>query len=126
MRYKPHLAALIALSLIGASSQASAQNTGAAGGATAGVAPGTGGVPAVGTTTTNPGSAGISSAPGGSSTTTTGIGTGAGVNTGTSLNTGGFGQPGAPNTSVPGTGASPNDLPGDDPAHPGFPRRMGQ
>jgi hypothetical protein len=121
MRQKMYLSALVAASLIGASCSALAQNTGAAAGAQ--VAPGMGGVPPVGTappsagtTTTNPGSAGISSAPGGSSTTTTGIGSG-GVN-----------QPGVPNTSTPGiigTGASPSGLPGDDPAHPGFPRRPG-
>src|SRR5712671_5934178 len=114
MRQKLYLSALVAASLIGASCSALAQNTGAAAGAQ--VAPGMGGVPPVGTTTTNPGSAGISSAPGGSSTTTTGIGSG-GVN-----------QPGVPNTSTPGiigTGASPSGLPGDDPAHPGFPRRPG-
>jgi hypothetical protein len=37
-------------------------------------------------------------------------------------------QPGAPNMSTPGsmgTGATPSGLPGDDPAHPGFPARVG-
>jgi hypothetical protein len=72
------------------------------------------GVPPVGTTTTNPGSAGITVAPGGPSSTATGIG---GVN-----------QPGVPNTSTPGiigTGAAPSGLPRDDPAHPGFPGKVG-
>jgi hypothetical protein len=115
MRHKLHVSALVAVSLIGVTGPAYAQNTGAAPGAQ--VAPGMGGVPPVGTTTTNPGSAGISAAPGGQSTTTTGIGSG-GVN-----------QPGVPNTSTPGvigTGASPSGLPGDDPAHPGFPGPVGK
>jgi hypothetical protein len=123
MRHKLYLCALIAMSLIGATGQALAQR----GGAGVGTAPGTGGVPPVGTTTTNPGSAGITSAPGGSSTTTTGMGTG-GVGSSTNLNSG-ISQPGAPNTSTPGslgTGASPSGLPGDDPANPGFPGRVGR
>jgi hypothetical protein len=126
MRHKLYLSALIAISLIGATGQAFAQNAGAAA-AGVGTAPGTGGVPPVGTTTTNPGSAGITSAPGGSSTTTTGMGTG-GVGGSTNLN-GGINQPGVPNTSTPGrigTGASPSGLPGDDPANPGFPARVGR
>jgi hypothetical protein len=56
--------------------------------------------------------------PGGSSTTTTGMGTGPGIS-----------QPGAPTVSTPGTigtGVSPSGLPGDDPEHPGFPGRVGQ
>ena len=84
--------------LVAAASSAFAQNAGAAAGA-GGVAPGMGGVPPVGTTTTNPGSAGISSAPG------------------------------VPNTTTPGTigtGAAPSGLPGDYPAHPGFPAKIGQ
>ena len=117
MRQKLYLSALVAASLIGKSCSALAQ-TGAGGQ----VAPGMGGVPPVGTTpppvgttTTNPGSAGITAAPGGPSTT--GVGSGAGAN-----------QPGVPNTSTPGiigTGAAPSGLPGDDPAHPGFPRKLG-
>jgi hypothetical protein len=38
-------------------------------------------------------------------------------------------QPGVPDTSTPGrfgTGALPSGLPGDDPAHPGFPGKVGQ
>jgi hypothetical protein len=115
MRHKLYLSTLLAVSLISATGSALAQNAGAAAGAQ--VAPGMAGVPPVGTTPTNPGSAGITSAPGGQSTTTTGIGSG-GVN-----------QPGVPNTSMPGiigTGAAPSGLPGDDPAHPGFPARVGK
>src|SRR5882757_4599041 len=113
MRQKLYLSALVAASLIGTSGSALAQNAGAAAGGQ--VAPGMGGVPPVGTTTTNPGSVGITPAPGGQSTTTTGI---AGVN-----------QSGVPNTSTPGiigTGAAPSGLPGDDPAHPGFPGKVGK
>jgi hypothetical protein len=112
MRHKLYLSALVAVSLIGVSGSALAQNAGAA----AGVATGMGGVPPVGTPPTNPGSAGITAAPGGPSTTTTGIGSG------------GINQPGVPNTSTPGiigTGAAPSGLPGDDPAHPGFPGKVG-
>ncbi|MBR1124443.1 hypothetical protein JQ628_23150 [Bradyrhizobium lablabi] len=102
-----------------------AQNAGAAAGA-AQMAPGTNGIPPVGTTP-NPGSAGISPAPGGQSTTGTGITTG----TGTGQIPGGAGanQPGVPNTSTPGmigTGGSPSGLPGDDPVHPGFPGKVGK
>jgi hypothetical protein len=113
MRQKLYLSALVAASLIGTSGSAFAQNAGA--GAGSQVAPGMGGVPPVGTTTTNPGSVGITPAPGGQSTTGTGS---AGVN-----------QPGVPNTSTPGiigTGAAPSGLPGDDPAHPGFPGKVGK
>jgi hypothetical protein len=42
---------------------------------------------------------------------------------------GGRSQPGAPNTTVPGTigtGASPSGLPGDNPSAPGFPGKVGQ
>jgi hypothetical protein len=101
-----------------------AQGTGAATGAQIGTAPDTGGVPPVDTTPTYPGSAGISSAPGDSSTTTTGMGM-SGTGHSTNLNAGGMNQPGAPNTSGPGTMASPSGLPGDDPGHPGFPARVG-
>lgn len=76
----------------------------------------------------NAGSAGISSAPGGSSTTATGIGT-TGNTTGSTLNTPGINQPGVPNTSSPGTigsGASPSGLPGDSPTSPGFPSPVGK
>jgi hypothetical protein len=112
-----HFAAAVSLSLLGAIPAAFAQR-GAAGAAQTQVAPGMGGVPPVGTT--NPGSAGISSAPGGPSTTATGTTTG--------LNSG-ISQPGAPNISTPGTigtGAAPSGLPGDDPTHPGFPGRVGR
>ncbi|WP_029583774.1 hypothetical protein [Bradyrhizobium sp. URHD0069] len=121
MRHKLHLSALVAISLIGATTSVFAQGTT---GAPVGTVPGTGGMPPVGATPTNPGSAGISSAPGGPSTTTTGMGTG----TSTNLNTG-VNQPGVPKTSTPditGTGASPSGLPGDDPAHPDFPGKVGQ
>jgi len=81
----------------------------------------------------NSGSAGIQSAPGGSSTTATGSGlngtpgttTGAGSGLNSSPNT----VPGAPNTSTPGhigTGTSPSGLPGDDPNAPGYPGRIGK
>jgi len=129
MRYKLHLSALIAISLMTATSAAFAQNAGAgarAPGAQGNVAPRTGGVPPVGATTTNPGSVGISSAPGDSSTTTTGMGTGATSGPNSSL---GPPEPGVPNNSTPGTigtGAAPSGLPGDDPAHPGFPARVGR
>ena len=91
MRHRLHLSALVAMSLIGATTSVFAQGTGPAAGAQIGAAPGTGGVPSVGTTPTNPGSAGISSAPGGASSTTTGMGMGGGVGAGssTNLNTGG-------------------------------------
>ncbi len=77
MRHRLHLSALVAMSLIGATTSVFAQGT-AAGGAPIGTVPGIGGMPPVGATPANPGSAGISSAPGGSSTTTTGMGTGMG------------------------------------------------
>jgi hypothetical protein len=120
MLRKSSLLALTVVSATAASCPAFAQNAGAAGGGQ--VPPGMGGVPPVGTTT-NPGSAGISPAPGASSTTGTGTGSTPGVNTG------GVNQPGVPNTSTPGiigTGASPSGLPGDDPAHPGFPGKVGK
>jgi hypothetical protein len=112
MRHRLHLSATLAMSLIGATTTAFAQSAGA--GAAMGNAPGVGTNPPVGAP--NPGSAGITSAPGGSSTTTTGMG-------------GGINQPGVPNTSTPGTfgtGAAPSGLPGDDPAHPGFPGKVGR
>lgn len=128
MRQNLRRSALLAMALVTATSSAFAQNTGAAVGA-GGVAPGMGGVPPVGTTT-NPGSVGISSAPGGPSTTGTGT-TGMGTGSSTGVNPGpGQPQPGAPpNTTTPGTigtGAAPSGLPGDDPAHPGFPGKFGQ
>jgi hypothetical protein len=116
---KSSLLTLTVVSAMAASCPALAQNAGAAAGGQ--VAPGMGGVPPVGTT--NPGTAGIAPAPGGSSTTGTGTGSTLGVNPG------GLNQPGVPNTSTPGTigtGASPSGLPGDDPAHPGFPGKVGK
>lgn len=83
--------------------QTLAQNAGAA------VAPGTNGVPPVGTP------------PNASPGVTTG--TGAGSSTGAGVN-----QPGVPNTSTPGvigTGASPSGLPGDSPTQPGYPGKVG-
>ena len=109
MRNRLHFAAAVALSSLAGTSAASAKS-GAAGTAQSQVAPGMGGVPPVGTT--NPGSAGISSAPG----TTTGLNSG-------------ISQLGAPNVSTPGTigtGAAPSGLPGDDPTHPALPGRVGR
>jgi hypothetical protein len=126
MRPKLHLSALVAISLIGATTSVFAQGTT---GAPVGTVPGTGGMPPVGATPTNPGSAGISSAPGGSSTTTTttGMGTGmGGSSSSTNLNAGAMSQPGAPNASGRGTMGSPSGLPGDDLGHPGLPARVGQ
>jgi hypothetical protein len=120
MRHRQQLSALIAIALIGATASAFAQGPGAA--AQVGTAPGTGAVPPVGAQ--NTGSAGITLAPGGSSTTTTGMGTGPSSNVNPTHN-----QPGVPDTSTPGrfgTNASPSGLPGDDPAHPGFPGKIGQ
>lgn len=117
MRHRLHLSALIAVSLIGTTASAFAQSPGA--GAAMGTAPGVGTNPPVGAP--NPGSAGITSAPGGASTTT-GTGTGFVVNPT-------HNQPGVPDTSTPGrfgTGASPSGLPGDDPNHPGFPAKVGR
>lgn len=68
----------------------------------------------------SPGSGGVSSAPG-NATVSPGIGT-------TGMG-GGRSQPGAPNTTVPGTigtGASPSGLPGDNPSAPGFPGKVGR
>ena len=103
MRYTLHLSTLIAMSLIGASAPASAQGAGAP---------------------QNPAAAGITLAPGGPSTTTTGMGAGA---TGGNINPT-HNVPGVPDTSTRcrfGTDAAPSGLPGDDPAHPGFPARIG-
>jgi hypothetical protein len=53
--------------------------------------------------------------------------TGTGSTTGINLGPG-RPQSGAPNTTTPGTigtGAAPSGLPGDDPAHPGFPGKVG-
>lgn len=105
-----------AIILAGATSIASAQGVGVNGG-TAGsssiidtpVAP-----------QPSPGSGGVSSAPG-AATVSPGIGT-------TGMG-GGRSQPGAPNTTVPGTigtGASPSGLPGDNPSAPGFPGKVGR
>jgi hypothetical protein len=101
MRHRPYLSALIALTLIGTPAVALAQGAGMGLGTT----PGTGTVPPVGTPNTGT------------------IGMATGTRTNTVIN-----QPGAPNMSTPGimgTGASPSGLPGDDPAHPGFPARVG-
>ena len=68
----------------------------------------------------SPGSGGVSSAPG-AATVSPGFGT-------TGMG-GGRSQPGAPNTTVPGTigtGASPSGLPGDNPSAPGFPGKVGR
>jgi hypothetical protein len=56
-------------------------------------------------------------------------GSGINSNSATGLNTSGVNQPGVPNTSTPGTigtSAVPSGLPGDDPAHPGYPAKIGQ
>jgi hypothetical protein len=124
MRHRLHLSAPIAISLIGVTTAALAQGTGA--GATMGVAPGVGTNPPVGAPQ-NPASTGVTSAPGGSSTTTTGT-TGMGTRPGANVNPT-HNVPGVPDTSTPGrfgTDASPSGLPGDDPAHPGFPGKVGR
>jgi hypothetical protein len=115
MRRRLQLSPLVALSLIGASASAFAQGNGAAMAAS----PGTDTVPPQ-----NTGSAGIVSAPGGSSTTTTGMGTTAGPPT--NPNTG-VHPPDAPSTSPAdnvGAGSVPSGL-RDDPAHPGIPTIVG-
>jgi hypothetical protein len=123
MRHKLHLSALVAMSLIGATTSVFAQGTT---GVPIGTAPGTGGMPPVGATPTNPGSAGISSAPGGSSTTTTGMGTGmGGTGSSTNLNAGGMNQPAVPNASGMGSMGSPGGLPDEDPGRPGSPSMVG-
>jgi hypothetical protein len=56
-------------------------------------------------------------------------GSGINSNSATGLNTSGVNQPGVPNTTTPGTigtGAVPSGLPGDDPAHPGYPAKIGK
>ena len=116
LRYlAPQFAVLIAISLIGG---ASAFAQGAGVGAQIG-APGTGSVPPVGAPP-NP-----AAAPGSpSSSPTTGTGTATGFQVNPTHN-----QPGVPDTSTPGrfgTNAAPSGLPGDDPAHPGFPARVGK
>jgi hypothetical protein len=90
-----YLSALIAISLIGATSASLAQN----------IAPGQGNVPPVGA----PSSPAPPAAP--STTTGTGISQPGAPNTST---------PG-----IIGTGAAPSGLPGDSTAHPGFPGRVG-
>jgi hypothetical protein len=120
MRHTLHLSTLIAMSLIGASAPASAQGAGAA---VTGNAPGVGTNPPVGAPQ-NPAAAGITPAPGGPSITATGMGAGA---TGGNVNPT-HNVPDVPDTSTPGrfgTDAAPSGLPGDDPAHPGFPARVG-
>jgi hypothetical protein len=113
MRRRLQLSALVAISLIGASASAFAQGNGAA------IATSPGAVPPQ-----NTGSASIVSAPGGSSTTTTGMGTTAGPPT--NPNTG-VHPPDAPSTSPAdnvGAGSVPSGL-RDDPAHPGIPTIVG-
>jgi hypothetical protein len=121
MRHKLHLSAVIAMSLMTASSVAFAQAPGGGtGAAQGGASSGVGSVPPA--APTNPGSAGISSAPGGQSSTTTGMGTGGtSTTTNPTLN-----QPGAPTTSpgTSGTGMSPNGMPDDDAIPPGSSGRI--
>ena len=137
MQRRLHLSTLVAMSLIGTTASLFAQGIGPVKGARTDTVPGIGSLPPDDTTPANPGSAGISSAPGGLSTTTTGIGPGVGSTSSTNLytggmslpDTGGINQPGAPITSVPGTTGtdlSPSGLPGDDYGYPGLPRRVGR
>ncbi|WP_454626598.1 hypothetical protein [Bradyrhizobium cenepequi] len=126
MRHKLHLAAVVAMPLMTASSVAFAQASGGgagSGGAQGGASSSVGsGPPAA--APTNPGSAGISSAPGGQSGSTTGIGIG-GRSTTTNPT---LYQPGAPNTS-PGTsetGLSSNGMPDEDAVPPGSSGRIGR
>jgi len=91
-----YLSALIAISLIGATSASLAQN----------IAPGQGNVPPVGAPSSPPPAA----AP---STTTTG----AGISQ--------PGAPNTSTPGIIGTGAAPSGLPGDSREHPGFPGRVG-
>ncbi len=74
MRHKLHLSAVIAMSLMTVSSAAFAQAPG--GGGTGAAQQAGGSTPPPAATPTNPGSAGISAAPGGQSSSTTGMGTG--------------------------------------------------
>jgi hypothetical protein len=78
MQHRLHLSALVAMSLICATTSVCAQGIGPVKGAQTDTVPGIGSVPQVDATPANPGSPGISSAPGGLSTTTTGIGPGVG------------------------------------------------
>jgi hypothetical protein len=137
MQCRLHLSTLVAMSLIGTSTSVFAQSMGPVEGARTDTVPGIGSLPPDDTTPANPGSAGISSAPGGLSTTTTGIGPGGGSGSRTDLytggmnlpDTGGINQPGAPATSVPGTigtDLSPSGLPGDDYTYSGLPRGAGR
>ena len=138
MQHRLHLPAFVAMSLIGATTSLVAQGTGPVAAGQTDTVPGIGSVPPADTTPSNPGAAGISSAPGGLSTTTTGIGPGGGSGSRTDLyNTGGMNlpdtgsnnPPGTPITSAPGTigtDLSPSGLPGDDYGYPGLPRTLGR
>jgi hypothetical protein len=138
MQHRLHLSALVAMSLICATTSVCAQGIGPVKGAQTDTVPGIGSVPPVDATPANPGSPGISSAPGGLSTTTTTTGIGPGVGSGSSNlytggtnlpDTGGINQPGAPMTSVPGTigtDVSPSGVPGADPGYPGLPVTVGR
>jgi hypothetical protein len=137
MPHRLHFSTLVAMSLIGATTSLFAQGTGPVAAGQTDTVPGIGSVPPADTTPANPGAAGISSAPGGLSTTTTGIGPGVGSGSGTNLytggtnlpDTGGINQPGAPITSAPGTigtDLSPSGLPGNDYGYPGMPHTVGR
>ncbi|SHL61833.1 hypothetical protein SAMN05444159_6373 [Bradyrhizobium lablabi] len=110
MGHRLHLSALIAISLIGIATSAFAQKPGGRIDPSAAAPPPS-----------------ITPAPGGSSSTatgTTGTGTGSSPNVNPTDNV-----PGVPDTSTPGrfgTNAAPSGLPGDDPAHPGFPGKVGR
>lgn len=106
MRNDHYLAAAVALSLTASAPAAFAQ----AGGQ------GSGAVPSA-ATPANPGSAGISASPGGASSTTTGIGSGAPVTSNPTLYQPGF--------TMDRT-RSPGPLPGDDPTDPAYPGHIGQ
>jgi hypothetical protein len=132
MRNRLRLSSIVAISLIGATTSVFAQGIGPVEGVQTDTVPGIGSVPPLDTAPANPGSLGISAAPGGLSSTTTSIGVGTGSSTnlytgGMNLpDTGGISQPGGPITSVPGTigtDLSPSGLPGDD---PGLPGRVGR
>lgn len=67
----------------------------------------------------SPSASGVSSAPGNATLS---------PGSGTTGRGGGRSQPGAPNTTTPGTigtGAAPSGLPGDNPSAPGFPGKVG-